>query len=512
MDARHKTMEPALQSDYFFLPRQNIHEGETDEAYANRLNHLVNIQINLNPDNEIAYAEDLVQLSKKLPRQFALHILFSITRNSPFKQQRARDIIIRGIDEEDMARSPLTNGEKSYEFVKNYHKAHPEEVDYLMRNPGRLLYWLENAPPLEIKLLFSHYFKTNKELHESARVYADHMRNLAIEEIESGKPGKATLCSSLMMRGPLKEEAQPHLQAAIKNIDANEPNKFERMLKSAKVKQNANAIQIRNASGCFINTVRLNLINADFNKINLDGALMNRATLLQATFVDASLRGAELQQSELNDTDFTNAHLQGANMYEVQLINSTLIHADLRGVILTGANLTGANLYGAVWNNATLHKTTLDNVIFFSRSLFKFPDAVDAEFTRLSKMLSGHKYFANLHQAILADFLAHMQSPEIAEETRMRTLEAAYYHPLFNQHHSFSMFDSFCNSVATILPTSAAGFFWPPKDDTQLNQPRETKAQEAIRELLAQYKKCIISATDMRPLPPRVAPVTSVFK
>lgn len=508
MEARKQDKGTTIESTFFLLPKQNLASGETNEAYAKRLSENIRIQINLTQDNEVATAEDLVQLCKKLPRPLALHILFDTTKNSPFKIADARDIIIRGIDEEDMARSPLNNGDKTCAFIKRYQVDHAEEVDYFLRNPDRLLFWLENAPALEISRLFSHYFKTGKEELTSQKEYSNHIMKMAENEIAQGKAGKATLCYSLMHRGPINEKGQPQLLAAIEAIATSEPNKLERMLQSARVKLNPGLKEITNASGCFITTHRLNLPNTNFNKLQLDGARMTAAALHHSTFVDASLKGAELQQSTLTESDFTNAQAQGINLYHAQLVNSTFIQADLRGANLAGANLTGANLYGAALNKTIFEGANLNDVTFFSRSLFKFPDAVHAELVRLETMLKGHAYYSILHEAILNDLLTHMQSPTIAEATIIRTLEAAYHHPLFSQHQEYATLKTITNTAVSVLPSSIVGFFWQPKDAAQLAKPYETKAQQAIREVLAQHKNCVVMASDMRPLPPRTAPAT----
>ncbi len=93
---------------------------------------------------------------------------------------------------------------------------------------------------------------------------------------------------------------------------------------------------------------------ANFNGINLDGAVFAKSALklafckgcsmVGADFSEANMRGANLEGCDLRGAVFRGANLEGAHM----------LGADLTGADLAGANLKLANFDGAILRDADL--------------------------------------------------------------------------------------------------------------------------------------------------------------
>ena len=81
------------------------------------------------------------------------------------------------------------------------------------------------------------------------------------------------------------------------------------------------------------------LIDADFNGLNLRRAHLYNTDLFGANFRGADLRGANLIAADLRGADLSGADLRGAN-----LLGADFREADLSGADLRGANLDDANL------------------------------------------------------------------------------------------------------------------------------------------------------------------------
>lgn len=75
-----------------------------------------------------------------------------------------------------------------------------------------------------------------------------------------------------------------------------------------------------------------NLVNADFSRADLTGALMSAVDLRHAVFIDADLTNAELSNSDLRYADFSGATLTGARMHESDISGAVLTPGQLRDV------------------------------------------------------------------------------------------------------------------------------------------------------------------------------------
>ena len=87
----------------------------------------------------------------------------------------------------------------------------------------------------------------------------------------------------------------------------------------------------------------MNLVHAQLQDADLEGAKLQRTNLSQARLEGANLRGADLS--------FTS--LQGASLRGADLRGSTLVGTDFSEVDLTGAKLDQNALEQAHWNGAT---------------------------------------------------------------------------------------------------------------------------------------------------------------
>jgi len=101
------------------------------------------------------------------------------------------------------------------------------------------------------------------------------------------------------------------------------------------------------------------LIKASLNAANLIAAYLNRANLNGAYLDGADLNGANLNgvgfnRANLHGADLSMADLFGAYLSRADLSRAYLIKANLSMAILDGANLGGAILHGAYLNGAYL--------------------------------------------------------------------------------------------------------------------------------------------------------------
>jgi tetratricopeptide (TPR) repeat protein len=86
----------------------------------------------------------------------------------------------------------------------------------------------------------------------------------------------------------------------------------------------------------------VNLVHAQLQDADLEGAKLQRANLSQVRLDGANLRGADLSYTNLHGASLRGANLQG----------SSLVGTDLREVDLTGATLDPSALEQAHWSGA----------------------------------------------------------------------------------------------------------------------------------------------------------------
>ena len=99
-------------------------------------------------------------------------------------------------------------------------------------------------------------------------------------------------------------------------------------------------LQTQNCRECYLADV--DLVHAQLQDADLEGAKLQRANLSQARLDGANLRDADLSFTSLHGASLRGANLQG----------STLLGTDLRNVDLTGAILDFNALETAHWSGA----------------------------------------------------------------------------------------------------------------------------------------------------------------
>ena len=99
-------------------------------------------------------------------------------------------------------------------------------------------------------------------------------------------------------------------------------------------------LQTQNCRECYLADV--DLVHAQLQDVDLEGAKLQRANLSQARLDGANLRDADLSFTSLHGASLRGANLQG----------STLLGTDLRDVDLTGAILDLNALETAHWSGA----------------------------------------------------------------------------------------------------------------------------------------------------------------
>jgi uncharacterized protein YjbI with pentapeptide repeats len=125
--------------------------------------------------------------------------------------------------------------------------------------------------------------------------------------------------------------------------------------------------------------VGADLVSANLGRANLEGAELGNAYLEGADLVRADLANANLEGADLVRADLVRANLEGANLIRASLerVNlvranlegADLVRADLKGANLAGADLQGANLKGANLEGANLESTNLQGVDFEGANL-----------------------------------------------------------------------------------------------------------------------------------------------
>ncbi len=120
--------------------------------------------------------------------------------------------------------------------------------------------------------------------------------------------------------------------------------------------------------------VHANLGRADLEGADLENAYLERADLVRANLSNANLEGADLVRADLvranlEGADLIRASLEGANLVRANLEGADLVRANLKGANLAGAKLEGANLKGANLEGADLEGTNLQGVDFEGANL-----------------------------------------------------------------------------------------------------------------------------------------------
>lgn len=104
------------------------------------------------------------------------------------------------------------------------------------------------------------------------------------------------------------------------------------------------------------NLNKLDLVGANLHDANLSNALLSGVNLEEANLVGADLNGAVLPEACLEYTDLSYADLSNSNLVEANLTNARLFHTNLSFADLTGARLFRAALYWTLFNGSSLEK------------------------------------------------------------------------------------------------------------------------------------------------------------
>jgi len=112
-------------------------------------------------------------------------------------------------------------------------------------------------------------------------------------------------------------------------------------------------------SGAF-ESLLLAVEEAARERISLDYASLNGASLDYASLYGASLNGASLDYASLYGANLNHASLYGASLYGANLNHASLDYASLYGANLYGASLDHASLDYASLNGASLNGANLN--------------------------------------------------------------------------------------------------------------------------------------------------------
>ena len=141
----------------------------------------------------------------------------------------------------------------------------------------------------------------------------------------------------------------------------------------------------------------LNLQNAVFDKADLSSSSFKNTNIDGARFVFANLSNSNLlNQNDLSNINLTGTDLSNMNLQGKNLTGTMLARADLTGSILTGADLSTANLTYANLTNADLTGTNLSDTNLYRTNL----SGMDLRSTTLT---NADFRAADLDESILPD-------------------------------------------------------------------------------------------------------------
>jgi uncharacterized protein YjbI with pentapeptide repeats len=137
------------------------------------------------------------------------------------------------------------------------------------------------------------------------------------------------------------------------------------MLKSAHLERaNLGAAHLE---GAILDSAHLE--RANLSAAHLEEAILYRAHLEGATLSGAHLEGATLFVAHLKEAVLIEAHLEGASLSHAHLEGADLSEAHLEGAVLSGAHLEGASLHRAHLERATLRNVHLERAILYGAYL-----------------------------------------------------------------------------------------------------------------------------------------------
>ena len=450
-------------------------------------------------------ANELVQETKKFSHALALFILTKSCAYPLFEHPDTQTILHQGIDNESHTRSPFSLNPHTLEFVRNYQQKNPGETEAFLHNPNRVLYWLDSADPLEASRLIHYFFVPDTVLYNFVR----DLQNEITQPRE--QRNAARLLFALISPEPLAE-GQRQLIAEI--LDHTQQFAHRQLLSinqalSILIQQDIQSI--RSASGHYINLNGFMQDAINLSGIQLRGIAMHNAQMCYANFSKCNLKGAQMEEAKLSGTDFSNANLIEARLFQADLSLCDFTSAKLQGADLRYTNMALTTLRGADLTNTILENTCLQDADFFSADDFADAISLTQELNRLHNMLTGHKYFQQINNAITNSFLNHTRSEHCKREDAVKFLEMAYKHPLFSTHHEFNAAKVAVNAIYTAsinLTNTFSTLFAkvPEQIATSDAVAMETTAQEMLRNEINRYLPASNKIITRRPPPPECAP------
>jgi hypothetical protein len=111
-----------------------------------------------------------------------------------------------------------------------------------------------------------------------------------------------------------------------------------------------------------LNVSGIDLYEADFRKIDLEGVNLAGAYLQGADFRETNLKKADLRKANLEFSNFEGAYLSEANLENANLCRTKLRGIDFSGINLSHCKFWGASLYRANFRGANVECADLRNL------------------------------------------------------------------------------------------------------------------------------------------------------
>ncbi len=514
----------------FTLPER--YEDQDDEQYASSAAASIMSQVEVmrankedgidQTEHDIEVFEQLRKFTESQDPNIAFHILFDATQINDVGE-KAKAEIVSAYENETFVRSQFMVS-PTFDCVIEQVKQSSFTGTKFLTNPKWLLVWFEKASAADICRLIHKYFHKGSSYRQSIKdKYEEEIRKNSI-------PGFATICFCLINVVELSDTDTVYLLDAFNNPEVYSIG-FKRVLTSAKARmrlsasfvpddkeRNAHTLQsIRAASGCFINTPYLSLTGANFQGLDISGAIFYQSNLIENNFQQCTAAFARFDRCTLTGTDFSSrSDLSNASFIRATLRNVNFATTILRDVDFSYATLSGVDFSEADFTGATFTECKLSEQenIFINRSDIRTGKHIDA-FNRLSDKIRYHAFKAELRGAIADDLIMYctaclrqkdnplIQHEEaLAADKAMLILREAYEHPLFSDHRHLKFVMDTVNvvsdTVSSLVSWSATriGLYAKPEEKNVVARKQlETDAQVDIRlaiGFLNQFEKRLI--------------------
>lgn len=495
------TQQPLFMDTSAIIPMEDVIKARWFE----KLRHDYPID-NTDLEHARLAANELVQETKKFSHALALFILTKSCAYPLFTHPDTQTILHQGIDNESHTRSPLSLNPATLEFVRKHQQKNPVEIDTFLHNPSWLLQWLDSANSLEASKFLHDFFVPDTELY----LFIKDMQNDIHQPREQRHA--ARLLFALISPEPLPEGQRLLIADLLKQNNQFTHRQFQSIDKTLAALINGDMESIKGASGYYLNLNGWKQDAADLTAMQMRGAALNKATIHYGTLRKCNLKGAQMQQAQFSGCDFSNATLIEAKLFETDLSLCDFTAAKLQGADLRYANLALTKLRGADLTNAVMENTNLQDADFFSAEDFSDATTLTAELNHLHNMLTRHRYFLQLIDAITTSFINHTRSDHCKREDAVKFLELAHKHPLFSTHHEYNAGKTVVNAIYSASISVANTFSTFFNKEPQQITPRdavamETRAQEILRNEIVSYLQPEPIRMLRRPPPPTNAPV-----